>query len=135
MGEQSLAEACAHLNLSTEQLEEKLAGLHSDCGGSVDTRGLSVTQLIQRIVRVHHRRVRQDLPGLAVLAAKLEANHSSRNPEVAPLARLTMELHREMLAHIGREEQMLFPFIARMEQEGCLSYSADNDGFPRCARR
>jgi regulator of cell morphogenesis and NO signaling len=125
-GERSLAEACAHLNLSLDQLQEKLVALHGFSSAEADAHAIPLAQLIQRIVRVHHRRVRQDLAALAEMAARLEQEHSGRSPELAPLARLIGELHREMFDHIGREEQVLFPFIVRMEEEAALRYPSDH---------
>lgn len=129
MGEQSLAEACAHLNLCVEQLQEKLAALNGFDGAEADPQSMTMAQLIQRIVRVHHRRVRQDLPALAEMAVRLESKHSAAAPELAPLARLIAELHRDMFDHIGREEQVLFPFIVCMENEAALRYPAEHACF------
>ena len=128
MGEQSLTEACASLKLSTEQLQEKIAAL-APSPSDRDPEQLTLTQVIQRIVRAHHRRVRHDLPALATMAARLEDRLGPQSPQLVPMARLTAQLHREMFAHIGREEQVLFPFIARMEEEGRVSYPAGDDCF------
>jgi regulator of cell morphogenesis and NO signaling len=128
-GNKSLAEACADLHLSTQQVEEKIFGLASFKRLSGDPGKLTLAQVIQRIVRVHHRRVRQDLPGLAEMASQIEKNHAERNPENVPLARLIGQLHREMFDHINREEQVLFPFIALMEEESRLNYPADHACF------
>jgi regulator of cell morphogenesis and NO signaling len=122
MGEKSLAEACAVLSLSTEQLQEKLAELHVSAGGVSDPAGLTLTQVIQRIVRVHHRRIRYDLPALAGMAAKLLRRHPRRDEEFAPLARHMEHLRAHMLEHIGREEQVLFPLIAHMEEDSIVGY-------------
>ena len=123
MGEQSLSEACHSLKLSSEQLQEKIAALASS-RTPADPKQLTLTQLIQRIVRVHHRRVRQDLPALALMATRLEEKLAVHHPELVPMARLTVQLHREMFEHINREEEVLFPFIARMEEEARVSYPA-----------
>ena len=129
MGEQSLTEACANLNLSIEQLQEKLAALNGFAGAEADPQAMTMAQLVQRIVRVHHRRIRQDLPALAQMAAQVEQKHSGHSPDLAPLARLISELHRDMFEHIGREEQVLFPFIVRMEEEAVLRYPNDHACF------
>lgn len=129
MGDKSLDEACAALHISTQQVEEKISGILSFPALSTDPRQLSLAQLIQRIVRVHHRRIRQDLPALAEMAARLERNHAEQAPEHVPLARLVAQLHRDMFHHIGREEQALFPFIALMEDDARLAYPADHACF------
>ena len=128
-GDQSLAEVCARLNLSVEQLQEKLAALNGFGVEAADPETMSMTQIIQRIVRVHHRRVRQDLPALAEMAALVQQKLSGNHPEAAPLARLVAELHRDMFDHIGREEQVLFPFIVQMEEDGALRYPAEHACF------
>ena len=122
MGEKSLADACAELSLSTAQVQEKLQELQAPEGGASDPARLTLTQVIQRIVRVHHRRVRQDLPALAQMAAKLASKHTSRSEEFAPLAQLTEQMRAHMLEHIGKEELVLFPSIALMEEEPVVHY-------------
>jgi regulator of cell morphogenesis and NO signaling len=129
LGDRSLAEACATLRISADQVEEKITGLLTFPRALVDPQHLTLAQLIQRIVRVHHRRVRHDLPALADMAARLDQAHSTNRPEHSALARLVAELHREMFAHIGREEQVLFPFIARMEEESRLNYPTEHGCF------
>jgi regulator of cell morphogenesis and NO signaling len=128
-GDKTLAEACADLQLSTEQVEEKILSLSSFSRLTCDPRQLTLAQLIQRIVRVHHRRIRQDLPALSEMATRLEQNHAEHAPEHVALARLVSQLHKEMFEHIGREEQVLFPFIALMEEESSLSYPPDSGCF------
>jgi len=128
-GEQTLSEACADLHLSTAQVEEKIFGLSSFSKLTSDPTQFTLAQIIQRIVRVHHRRIRQDLPSLAEMGARLEKNHAEQAPEHVALARLVSQLHQEMFDHIGREEQVLFPFIALMEEESSLNYPADHACF------
>lgn len=129
-GDKPLGEACASLQLSTDQIQEKLDALMIAEGGARDSASLSLTQLIQRIVRVHHRRVRQDLPALARMAAKLASRHSRQNTFLASLAQCIQVLHTDLLSHIAKEEQVLFPFIAAMEEEGDAPYRAGHTCIP-----
>ncbi len=110
LGEMSLAAACAARSLSLEQVEEKLAAILPAESGAGDPSSLPLLQLIQRIVRVHHRSVRQDLPGLLRLADRLVVHR-----DLAPSLRRKIEtLHAGLLRHIDAEEQSLFPVIARL---------------------
>ncbi|MDE3186455.1 MAG: DUF542 domain-containing protein [Acidobacteriota bacterium] len=129
-GDKPLSEACAELRLSTDQVREKLDALSVAEGGVRDSAGLSLTKLIQRIVRVHHRRVRQDLPALARMAAKLDNRRSSQNRPGASLAHSIQILHADLLAHIEKEEQILFPCIAAMEEEDGVLYHSERACFP-----
>ncbi|MFZ0301184.1 MAG: hemerythrin domain-containing protein [Terracidiphilus sp.] len=120
----SLEGACQELQLSVDQVLEKLAEAEAErCGGTAfDPESLSLSRLIQHIVRVHHNRVRQELPRLAEMATKLLANHSDRATELTMIAELIGTLRGEMYVHIQKEEQVLFPFISQMDQESIVAY-------------
>jgi len=116
---ESLHQACAELQLSVDQVLEKLTDAEAAEAGAapIDPASLSPCRLIQHIVRVHHRRVRQELPRLAAMAHKLAARHGSSAPELGDIEALLEELQAEMFSHIQKEEQILFPFVAQMDQD------------------
>ena len=120
----SLEGACHELQLSIDQVLEKLADAESKEGGglALDPATLSLGRFIQHIVRVHHHHVRQELPRLAEMASKVAAKLSDRAPELARISELIEKLHAEMHAHIQKEEQVLFPFISQMDQESIVAY-------------
>jgi regulator of cell morphogenesis and NO signaling len=120
----SLDRACAELQLSVDQVLEKLANAEAQEEGHlpVDPATLSSERLIQQIVRVHHQYIRQELPRLAEMAQKLADKCSDRAPELKTVVELLEELRAEMLKHIQKEEQVLFPFIAQMDQESIVVY-------------
>jgi regulator of cell morphogenesis and NO signaling len=122
--EKSLDGACAELQLSVDQVLEKLADAETqEHGGSpVDPASLPIGRLIQLIVRVHHQHVRQELPRLEEMAQKLAAKRSDRAPELKNVAKLLEELRADMFAHIQKEEQVLFPFISQMDQDSIIVY-------------
>ena len=122
--EKSLDGACAELQLSVDQVLEKLADAETqELGGApVDPACLPIGKLIQHIVRVHHQYVRQELPRLAEMAQKLAAKRSDRAPELKDVEKLLEELRADMFAHIQKEEQVLFPFIAQMDQDSIIAY-------------
>ncbi len=120
----SLEAACQELQLSVDQVLEKLADAEAKESGGVafDPLTVSLGRLIRHIVRVHHHCVRQELPGLAEMASKVAAKKRDRDPELVNVAELVEELRGEMYAHIEKEEQVLFPFISQMDQESIVSY-------------
>jgi regulator of cell morphogenesis and NO signaling len=122
--EKSLDGACAELQLSVDQVLEKLADAETqELGGPVvDPASLPIGRLIQHIVRVHHQYVRQELPRLAEMAQKLAAKRSDRAPELKDVEKLLEELRADMFAHIQKEEQVLFPFISQMDQDSIVAY-------------
>lgn len=116
--DESLADTCAELQLSVDQVCEKLsdAAVSEHGAAPADLASYSLVRLIQHIVRTHHHNVRRELPRLAEMAHTLAGKHDRRSPELKKVETLLGDLHAEMLAHLEREEQMLFPFIAQMEE-------------------
>lgn len=122
---ESLTQACTELQLSVDQVLEKLSDAAASERGDMraDLTAYSLNRLIQHIVRTHHQYVRRELPRLAQMAQKLAGKHGERAPELRKVETLLLALHAEMFAHLQKEEQILFPFIAQMEVEATESGS------------
>jgi regulator of cell morphogenesis and NO signaling len=119
----SLEAACRELQLSVDQVVEKLADAEvKERGLAFDPFHVSLGRLIQHIVRVHHHGVRQVLPALAQMASKVALKRSELDPELVRVAGLVEVLRSELYAHIEKEEQVLFPFISQMDQESIVAY-------------
>src|ERR1700757_4916311 len=69
----TLDEACRELQLSVDQVIEKLtdAEVHGRGGAALDPANVSLRRLIQHIVRVHHHSICQELPRLAEMASQV----------------------------------------------------------------
>jgi len=121
--DESLRQACREQQLSVEQVLEKLsdAAEMENADVPADLAGYSLNRLIQHIVRTHHQYVRSELPRLMEMAKKLAGKNGEHAPELKKAEAMLGALRDEMLAHLQKEELILFPFIARMEDEagGC----------------
>jgi len=75
-----LENVCAELQLSVEQVLEKLADAESraNCAIAPDLERYSLTRLVQHIVRTHHQTVRQELPQFAELSQRIAENTATR---------------------------------------------------------
>lgn len=122
LAEKSLESACVELQISVEQVLEKLSAATQQSGAPLDPSALSPAQLIQHIVRTYHHGIRCDLPGLAALARELSASASEGTGIFSVAAEKLEKLRAQLSDHIQREEQVLFPFIAQMDQEMVASY-------------
>ncbi len=129
----SLRDACADQQLSVEQVLEKLeSGMASEPGGEqADPAKLSASRLIQHIVRVHHQNVRQDLPRLVELARLVAERHGERAPELKRIQALTEALRTELTEHIRKEEQVLFPYIAQLDDSPLIAFRSAQSCFSR----
>ena len=113
-----LARVCAEQQLSVDQVLEKLADAEAQARGALvaDVENYSLTRLIQHIVRSHHQTVRQELPRFVELSQRIASKHGEKGPHFKTMARLIVRLRDEMFAHLEKEEQMLFPYIVRLEE-------------------
>lgn len=76
----------------------------------------SLASLMNHIVNKHHTLCRQELARLEPLLAKVCAVHGANHPELHLLQSVFSGLSKELSMHLVKEEQTLFPYIARMEQ-------------------
>lgn len=120
----SLDSACANLQLSIDQVLEKLSDAESTSrpGALIDPESVSLSRLMQHIVRIHHQYVRQELPTIAQMARKVAATHGVSEPVFHKVANLVEDLRIDLVAHFEKEEQILFPYIAQMDQQAVLAY-------------
>ena len=118
-GHRSLGEACASAGLEPGTVLQGLDGLAAP---SPETPSLqawtqaTLAALIGHIVPTHHDYLRRELPRLKGLLDKVQAAHGARHPELARVGEIFAALHADLLPHLMKEEQILFPFIIQMEQ-------------------
>ena len=117
--DESLQKACSDLQLSIEQVLEKLSDAAADDHGIVpsDIASYSLNRLIQYIVRTHHQYIRRELPGLVQLANKVGSKYGDRVPELKKLESLVDALRDKLLSHLQKEEEVLFPFLAQLDED------------------
>lgn len=126
----TLSAACRELQLSVDQLLEKLEEAERKEKGTsaIDPQSLSLERLIQHLVRIHHQYVRQELPALAEMARKLAEQRADRAPELRQVEVLVTRLRTEMVAQIQKEEQILFPLISQLAQGLPMVHRSSGEG-------
>jgi regulator of cell morphogenesis and NO signaling len=75
-------------------------------------------EIVDYVVAHHHSYVRSALPRIARYTAEVIQSDSERHPEVFDVADLVGRLAQHMLAHMDKEEQVLFPWIVEASQDG-----------------
>lgn len=126
-GGKSLQEACAQAHLQVDEvlrsLEQGEALAASRAAELPDFRQTSLQGLIDHILGKHHVYVRQELPRIQQLLAKVVAVHGANHPELAVTQQLFARVSAELTSHMMKEEMVLFPYIAELE-------AAANSGRP-----
>lgn len=114
-GNLSVEEACRRAGLSLDEIIRKLDEVRSaDHATEWDTASLSA--LMRHIVEKHHTFCRQELTRLGALFAEALRAQARECPEIAKLQKCFAKMSSELLMHLGKEEQTLFPMIEKMEQ-------------------
>ncbi|TNE89041.1 MAG: hypothetical protein EP330_12640 [Deltaproteobacteria bacterium] len=70
-------------------------------------------ELIHHILEQHHRPLDDELPRLAALAAKARAAHPEAGRDLRVVEDLLADITEDILDHMPKEEQVLFPMILR----------------------
>jgi Hemerythrin HHE cation binding domain len=78
--------------------------------------GESLTSLAAYIIDQHHSFTKQELERLAKLTWKVSAKHGEKHPELFEVQNLFQLLKQDLIPHMLKEEQVLFPYIARLEK-------------------
>ena len=78
-----------------------------------DWRTAEPAELTAYIVARYHRRHREQLPELVQLARRVEQVHAAKSDCPAGLAEHLVAMQQELESHMMKEEQVLFPLLAR----------------------
>lgn len=76
----------------------------------------SLPAVISHILSQHHRLTYQQLGRLEKLFARVVEHHAHGHPELTELQELFLVLSDKLTTHMIREEQMVFPYILRLEE-------------------
>ena len=116
-GRVPLAEACATKGLNVVEVIGSLeAALAPLAPGEKDWTKESLASLATHIVETHHAYVTREIPRLNELAAKVVNRHGDTREELPVIQSKLAELGEELIAHQGKEEVVLFPYITKLER-------------------
>ena len=117
-GNRTLADACVKAKVPVEQVADSLAQAEQVQQASDEFRdwqSATMTALIQHIVEKHHTYTKEELPRIEKLMHKVAAVHGENHPELLQLKLLFLNLKEELEPHLMKEEQVLFPYLTRLE--------------------
>ncbi len=120
-GGQTLAEAAKSRGLELQRLATALdAALQTPPGGDgaaePDWYGGSLRTLVDHIVQTHHAYLRKALPQLRLLTQKVLSAHGAHHGKMLQeVCDLCAALDAELSSHLLKEERVLFPAIAAIE--------------------
>ena len=111
-GKVTIAEACAEKGIDRILIEMDLKRtVVSPIDPSQDFNNWELSFLCDYIRNTHHKYVLKTLPELVFYTQKIAAVHGKHHPELIEVAELFEKINAELLQHLGKEEEILFPAI------------------------
>jgi regulator of cell morphogenesis and NO signaling len=115
-GKRALRDVCDEKNVKFDQLKEDLdVAVTSPRDQGPAWHAWSVTEVITGILDRYHRPLDEELPRLAQMMQKVLSVHGERHPELVEVSEIFGTIRNELRPHMRKEEQMLFPYLVRME--------------------
>ena len=114
-GKKTVKEACAEkgLDIATVELELQMAD-KTPVTMALPYDDWDIDFLADYIVNTHHTYVKKTLPELRFFATKVARAHEARHPELSAIQHLVEVINTELLAHMIKEERVLFPYIKEL---------------------
>ncbi len=113
-GELNLAAACEIRGLDLDEVSTALSSVMDTLDGT-GIQGLSMSQLINHILKVHHKFVEENIPAIKFYLEKIEGIHGDNHPELHEIKALFFQAADDLTVHMKKEEFILFPYIKAME--------------------
>ena len=110
-GTRSLVEGCSQQGIGLETVLSDLEALDS---GEREPFEDDPAALVDYIVSRHHAYVRASIPAIQQHLAKVVDAHAVRHSELRLVEREFSSVARELLLHMVKEEQVLFPYISAL---------------------
>ena len=111
-GDTTLGDACAKIGVTVQEFEASLATLPSYTNEEKSWVGEALTGFL---ISRYHDYTRAELALTEDLARKVVDAHGHRHPELSDLQLLLRKLADDLLPHMLKEEQVLFPYVGLLE--------------------
>jgi len=113
-GKKLLDQACAEKKIELATIVSKLQNLESTTvNAGQNFNEWSLDFLADYIMNTHHKYVVKTLPELVFYTQKIAAVHGEHHPELIEVAGLFEKINAELLQHLKKEEEVLFPAIKK----------------------
>lgn len=111
-GNKSIADACSEKGIDFTQLMQKLNSVSQSADSNTKNfNEWELPFLCDYIVQTHHKYVLRNLPELVFYTQKIASVHAEHHPELIEVEHLFAQINEELLQHLLKEEEVLFPAI------------------------
>lgn len=114
-GKKKVSEVCSKKGLDVSEVQRELAAM--DNGSETPSQNYQSWELdfmCDYIVSTHHKYVKDTIPFLSELSAKVARVHGDAHPEVIAAAEAFAGVAADLSMHLQKEENILFPYIKQL---------------------
>lgn len=115
-GQQSLGDACRAAGLDPDEILKELETVQATPVVETPVQDGSLAEIVRHIVETHHEFTRDGLLRIRELIDRVIRRHSAHHPELASLEHCFRRLADDLLPHMAKEEEILFPYIEALEE-------------------
>lgn len=126
-GKISLAAVSESRGLSVDTFIAMLKAADAALGAAqvdVDAANMSLKDLTEHVERTHHAYLKDELPRLVEMAQRVAYKHSHRDQRLTEMAETVTTVAQDMISHMQKEEQVLFPLVRQIEADPRSPYAA-----------
>jgi len=114
-GGKTISKACENKNIDVKDVLRDLENMHVDNSNpNLNFKDWKLDFLIDYIINIHHTYVKDNVNIINEFAQKVATVHGHHNAETIKIANLFATLSDELLSHLQKEEEILFPAIKEM---------------------
>jgi len=114
-GGRNIEEACQSVGVRLDELSRLLDEAGAIREDSRDFARGPLSDLIRHILDTHHVYTREESARIQALLEKVCRKHGENHPHLPGLRELFLRLDADLQPHLLKEEQILFPYILRLE--------------------
>src|SRR5688500_15417170 len=114
-GGRNIAEACHAVGVPLDELSRLLDEAGAGREEARDFTAGPLSDLVRHILDTHHVYTREESARIQALLEKVCTKHGENHPHLAGLRELFLKLDADLQPHMFKEEQVLFPYILRLE--------------------
>lgn len=113
-GNVGLSEICRKKDINLSEIEEDLIKVNSQKSDLPDFDRWGLDFLIDYIINQHHTYVAENIPLIIQYSDKVAKVHGENHPETVEINKLFHAVADELLAHMQKEERILFPYVKQL---------------------
>jgi regulator of cell morphogenesis and NO signaling len=112
-GKKLITEACEEKGINSEEVFIQLENLNGTNSFREQEQFMhwELDFLVDYIINVHHKYVRDTIPVISAHAEKIVLKHGQNHPELTSIANDFSIVYKDLKQHMMKEEQLLFPYI------------------------